>query len=47
MLSRATPQLARIGRDVARMLTPDATELSDSSRPNAWDAWLRAELARR
>ncbi|HVS18465.1 MAG TPA: hypothetical protein VMT18_07690 [Planctomycetota bacterium] len=47
VLCRGTPQLARVGPDVARMLTPDATELSDSSRPNAWDAWLRAELSRR
>lgn len=47
VLCRGTPQLARVTADVAAMLTPDAPELSDSSRPNAWDAWLRAELAAR
>ena len=47
VLCRGTPQLARVPAEVAHMLTPDATELSDSSRPNAWDAWLRAELAAR
>jgi hypothetical protein len=47
VLCRATPQLARVGPEVARMLVPDTAELSDATRPNAWDAWLRAELARR
>lgn len=47
VLCSATPQLARIDAEVARMLMPDAAELSDSARVNAWDAWLRAELAAR
>lgn len=47
VLCAAAPQLARTGAETASMLMPDAQELSDASRPNAWDAWLRAELAAR
>lgn len=43
----SSPQLARVDAATAAMLTPDAAELSDSTRDNDWDAWLRAELARR
>lgn len=47
VLCPSTPLFARVPAEVAAMLTPDAAELSDSSRDNDWDAWLRAELTRR
>lgn len=47
VLCPGTPQLARVSAETATMLMPDAAELSENSRPNAWDAWLRAELSTR
>ena len=42
----SVPLLALVDAATARMLLPDADELEDDTRPNAWDAWLRAELAK-